>query len=262
MLAASEVQRVYAAMRRHTHAPAVGLFGAQRQSDTNTTPDGRFRFLVGVLLSSQTPDGRTALAVCRLDRFLPVAELSEELLADVGAMEHFDVSVVGDPDLHRLTIANVRASSEAALAELIRPVGFRNVKAARLKKIADELQDVPDTLQGLLRLPGVGHKMATLALRLCYGRIEGITVDTHVRRIAQRIGWAGSAAVGATPRRVQLQLEGAVPRECWGELNDVFVGFGQTFCKAARPNCAKCTLRGKCAWFQERPAATRRPAGE
>ena len=166
------------------------------------TPDGRFRFLVGVLLSSQTPDGRTALAVCRLDRFLPAIELSEELLTDIGVMEHFDVSAVNNPDLHKLTIANVRASSVAVLAELIRFVSFYNVKAANLKKIADKLEDVPDTLQGLLQLPGIGHKMATLALRLCYGRTEGITVDTHVCRIAQRIGWAGSAAVDAAPRRV------------------------------------------------------------
>lgn len=99
-------------------------YGADKISDTAATPDGRFRYLVGLLLSSQTRDPITAQAVFRLDRFLPLT--SPVAARTRRAIEAYSATSIAENKTHRLTIDNVRRSDADAIAMLIKPAGFYN----------------------------------------------------------------------------------------------------------------------------------------
>ena len=132
---------------------------------------------------------------------------------------------------HGCTVPNVLATPEAELGALIKGVSFHNTKAAHILRstrlIADEHGGaVPDTLDGLLALPGVGPKMALLVLQVAFGRVEGISVDTHVHRIANQLAWTGETST-KTPEHTRAALEAWMPREVWADVNLVLVGLGQ-----------------------------------
>ena len=85
---------------------------------------------------------------------------------------------------------------------------------------------VPDTMDGLLALPGVGPKMALILLRVAFGKVEGISVDTHVHRICNQLGWAGPGGT-KTPEQTRRAIEAWMPADIWAEVNLVLVGLGQ-----------------------------------
>ncbi len=94
--------------------------------------------------------------------------------------------------------------------------------------------DIPDSVEGLCRLPGVGPKMAHLCMNIAWKRQSGIGVDTHVHRISNRLGWTGgggggrsSAAQTRTPEDTRRALEEWLPQDKWTEINWLLVGFGQ-----------------------------------
>ena len=86
---------------------------------------------------------------------------------------------------------------------------------------------VPDTMEDLLTLPGVGPKMSLILLNVVYGKVEGISVDTHVHRISNQLGWVGSSGPTKTPEHTRKAIESWMPRDIWHEVNVVLVGFGQ-----------------------------------
>ncbi len=136
--------------------------------------------------------------------------------------------------------------SEKEIEKLIYPVGFYRTKAKNIKKISEILLKeyngrVPDDLDELLKLPGVGRKTANLVITLGYGKL-GICVDTHVHRISNRLGIVKTK----TPFETEMELRKILPKKWWIEYNDMLVSLGQTICRPIRPKCDICPLRDYC----------------
>jgi len=122
----------------------------------------------------------------------------------------------------------VRRARDSTLARLIKPVAFYNVKAQNMKSIARTIVDdyagaVPTAAEDLCRLPGIGPKMAHIAVNVTTGRPEGIGVDVHVHRICNQLGWVRSR----DPEETRIQLEALLPYSEWASVNLLLVGLGQ-----------------------------------
>ncbi|MFQ5957104.1 MAG: endonuclease III domain-containing protein, partial [Candidatus Brocadiales bacterium] len=128
----------------------------------------------------------------------------------------------------------------------IYPVGFYKTKTARIKDICNALIDehggeVPDDIDTLLRLHGVGRKTANLVVTLGYGK-PGICVDTHVHRITNRWGYVKTK----TPVETEFALRKILPRKHWLVINDLLVTFGQNICTPILPKCSTCKVYWYC----------------
>ena len=130
-------------------------------SDTNKTPDGRLRYLVALLLSSQTKDPVTAQAIYRLDNFLSCDFTDLDI-------ENFSCTSINNIKQHNLTFKNLKTAPVTQIEKLIYPVGFYKKKAQYLKLLGD-LEDVPQKLEDLLQIKGIGFKMAKIATHVCWG---------------------------------------------------------------------------------------------
>lgn len=139
--------------------------------------------------------------------------------------------------------------AEAPLEEIedcIRPIGLYKSKAKNMKQCCNQIiteynGKVPTTIDELVELAGVGRKTATLFLADAYG-IPGVTVDTHVLRIAKRLGWA----VGKNPVEVEKELMQVLPKVHWNRINFQLIYHGRSICTARRCNCEKCLLSEWC----------------
>ncbi len=139
----------------------------------------------------------------------------------------------------------VRHSPEA-IAEVIYPVGFYRNKARSIVAISQMLIDdyngsVPDELDELLKLPGVGRKTANLVITAGFNK-PGICVDVHVHRISNRWGYVQTK----TPEKTEFALREKLPRQYWIEYNGLLVSFGQNLCTPTSPWCSKCPVRQFC----------------
>ncbi|MBN2287794.1 MAG: endonuclease III [Candidatus Glassbacteria bacterium] len=175
-----------------------------------------FKVLISTVLSLRTKDETTAAASHRLYRLAETPERMLEL-------------------------------SERQIAEAIYPVGFYRTKAGNILQICRELVSrfdgrVPDDLETLLGLKGVGRKTANLVLTLGYGK-AGICVDTHVHRISNRLGYVKTK----TPEQTEFALRKKLPAEYWIIYNDLLVAFGQNLCKPVSPFCSRCPVRIFCS---------------
>ena len=137
------------------------------------------------------------------------------------------------------------------IAHLIYPAGFYNQKAKKIKEIAkiiDEDYDgkVPDNLEDLLKLPGVGRKTANIVLSRCYDK-DVIAVDTHVHRISNRLGWVNTK----TPEETERELMKVLPKKYWREINELLVMFGRTICRPVAPKCDVCPIKKYCKYYKE-----------
>ncbi|KAL9125725.1 MAG: hypothetical protein Q9217_005117 [Psora testacea] len=217
-----EIYNAVKEMRKEQLAP-VDTMGCETLAEEHVSPrDKRFQTLIALMLSSQTKDTTNAIAMRRLQTEL-------------------------EPP--GLTLENVLAVEPEKLNELIYVVGFHNNKTRYIKAAALILRDqfngdIPDTVEGLMSLPGVGPKMAYLCLSAAWGRTEGIGVDVHVHRITNLWGWHKTK----NPEDTRMMLEAWLPREKWHEINHLLVGFGQTICTPVGRRCGECTLaeRGLC----------------
>lgn len=131
----------------------------------------------------------------------------------------------------------------AELEKLLVPVGFYKRKAIYIKNTAKILidkydSDIPDSIEEMVKLPGVGPKMAHICMRVAWGVVSGIGVDTHVHRISNRLQWMPKAT--KEPEQTRVALESWLPRELWSEVNELLVGFGQTICTPTNPKCGEC----------------------
>ena len=132
----------------------------------------------------------------------------------------------------------------------VRSCGFYRAKARDIVASARMLVDnyggrVPDTMEELLKLPGVGRKTANIVMNNVFGVVEGIAVDTHVNRIAHKLGLVVPKRE-TDPNKVEAQLLGLIPRELWGPVNHQWVLFGREYCDAKRPRCGECPLADIC----------------
>ena len=135
---------------------------------------------------------------------------------------------------------------QGELEKLIYPVGFYRNKAKTLKEVASEIINthggrVPDTIDELLTIRGVGRKTANLVVTEGYGK-PGICVDTHVHRISNRIGVVSTK----TPHQTEDELRKVLPRKYWITYNALLVTFGKRICTPLSPKCSECPLEGIC----------------
>jgi endonuclease-3 len=141
------------------------------------------------------------------------------------------------------------SANVSEIEAVIRSIGFYRVKAANCVKLARMLLaefggEVPQTMEELTRLPGVGRKTANIVLSNAFGIVSGIAVDTHVFRIAHKLGF--SPASHNTPEKVERDLLAVFPEELWGAVNHQWVLFGREVCIARKPRCATCPLADLC----------------
>ena len=188
--------------------PSVGIVALQSQDP--------FLVLVSCILSLRTQDQTTAEASARLFRLASTPEQMLQL-------------------------------SERTIVTAIYPVGFYRVKARTIRTICSDLVErwnsrVPAEIDDLLRLKGVGRKTANLVVTLGYGQ-PGICVDTHVHRIANRLGYVRTKE----PDQTETALRRRLPREYWIELNELLVTYGQNICRPVSPRCGECRLADDCA---------------
>ena len=174
-----------------------------------------FRILVGCLISARTRDEVTEAACSRL--------------------------------FHRIkTPRSLLKLTARQLEKEIYPVSFYRNKAKALKSLSSDLIErfegrVPETLEELLTLQGVGRKTANLTLILAFDGM-GICVDTHVHRISNRWGYVETA----TPDQTETALREKLPKKYWQRINELLVGFGQTICKPLSPLCSQCPVDKNC----------------
>lgn len=132
------------------------------------------------------------------------------------------------------------------IEKAIYPVGFYRIKARRIKEICKTLKDkfasrVPDTLERLLSLKGVGRKTANLVLTEGFGKL-GVCVDTHVHRISNRLGFCFTKS----PEKTEICLRNKLPKRYWIEYNRLLVTWGQNICKPISPLCSLCAIEKYC----------------
>ncbi len=137
--------------------------------------------------------------------------------------------------------------SEKQIEELIYPVGFYKTKAKRLKEISKDLIDnynekVPDSLEELLKLKGVGRKTANIVMVYGHKKHGYIPIDTHCHRIPNRLGWVNTK----TPDETEIEIKKVLPEKYWDDFNDLFVSFGQNICVPISPFCSKCPIEKYC----------------
>jgi len=140
------------------------------------------------------------------------------------------------------------ASSDLAeLEQDIKSTGFYRNKARNIKKACRILVDkfdshLPRTMEEMVELPGVGRKTANIVLSNAFGIVEGIAVDTHVRRTAKRLG----LTVNENPNRIEEDLMKIVPKGKWMRITDLLIFLGRNACVARMPKCEKCVLNSVC----------------
>ena len=174
-----------------------------------------FKILISCILSLRTQDKTTGDASARLFELASTPEA-----------------------LSRLSLKTIERA--------IYPVGFYRVKAGTIKDISREIigkyhSRVPDTLEELLALKGVGRKTANLVLTRGFNKY-GICVDTHVHRITNRWGLATTKS----PNDTELALREILPKRFWKDLNGILVAFGQNICQPVSPFCSRCRIRSAC----------------
>lgn len=143
--------------------------------------------------------------------------------------------------------ADYAAIDREELEKLIRPTGFFRNKARSLQGLGAALVErhegrVPETLEELTALPGVGRKTANVVLGNAFGRNEGVVVDTHVGRLSRRLGWTCET----DPVRVERDIARLVPREEWTLLAHLLIFHGRRVCVARRPRCGECVVADLC----------------
>ena len=144
------------------------------------------------------------------------------------------------------TAKKICALSTKEIERAIYPVGFYRIKAERIKEIACTIADkyggrVPDTIEELLKLRGVGRKTANLVIARGYNK-PAICVDTHVHRITNRWGYVNTS----TPEQTEFALREKLPLKYWKEINGLLVAFGQGICRPQSPFCSKCMIYDFC----------------
>lgn len=205
-----QIHGAVASLRREVRlwdTPVVGVVADQTRDP--------FRVLVACILSLRTRDATTAAASARL------------------------FALATTP--RRLAARSVRT-----IARAIYPVSFYRTKARHLQSLCRQLLNrfegaVPDTIDELVSLPGVGRKTANLVVTLGFGK-PGICVDTHVHRITNRWGYVSTR----TPDETERALRRILPRRYWIGFNDLLVPYGQHRCTPLSPFCSRCALSRWC----------------
>ena len=174
----------------------------------------------------------------------------ELLVATILSAQCTDVRVnMVTPELFR-RFPTQRSMAKATLPQLealIRTTGFfrnkaKSIQGAARKIIADFNGQVPQTLAELINIPGAARKTANVVLGVCFGKAEGVVVDTHVLRISHRLGLAKTE----TPEKVEQELIQILPRDRWIAFSHQIIHHGRQVCDARKPKCDRCNLEQLC----------------
>ncbi|MEJ2260088.1 MAG: endonuclease III [Nitrosopumilaceae archaeon] len=182
---------------------------------------GPFSILIGTILSARTKDESTTKVVKVLfSKYKNSKELANAKLKDVE--------------------------------KIIKSIGFYHVKAKRIIEVAKIIDSryrgkVPDDLETLVGLPGVGRKTANCVLVYAFDK-PAIPVDIHVHRISNRLGLVDTK----TPEETEIELMKKIPKKFWLEINDTFVMYGQNICKPISPMCEVCKIKNSCKYFSSK----------
>ena len=190
----------------------------------NTYPDAKcsldfktpFQMVVAVMLSAQCTDER-------------VNKTTPELFNKCKTIEDF---------------ANIDIQD---LEKIIHPCGFYKNKAKNIKLCAKKVLDnfngiVPNTMDELLSLPGVGRKSANVIMLEVYGIANGVAVDTHAKRISNRLGLSNNKE----PEKIEQDLIQIFPKKYWKDINHLFIWHGRNCCTARNPQCKNCPIKKYC----------------
>lgn len=133
------------------------------------------------------------------------------------------------------------------LERILYPLGFFRAKSKSLRGAAEKILlehkgTLPNTMESLIKLPGVGRKTANVVLQTVFKKNEGFVVDTHVLKISNRLGWV----TNKDPLKVEQELMKLFPQEKWAWLGHCMVQFGRDYCKAPTPLCSTCPLKETC----------------
>ncbi|MBN2042807.1 MAG: endonuclease III [Candidatus Aenigmarchaeota archaeon] len=182
--------------------------------------------------------------------FLEFSNPLETLVATILSAQCTDARVnIVTKDLFR-KYRTVRDYAKADIKEFERDIhstGFYHNKAKNIINaakmiISDFGGKVPDTMDGLLHLPGVARKTANIVLSHGFGKIDGIAVDTHVSRLSQRIGLSENK----DPDKIERDLMLSIPKEHWYKINYILIMHGRKICNARKPKCEECVIRELC----------------
>ena len=204
-------------MEKVLHDKKPNRFTALKQLQAEESGDP-FKILIGTILSSRTRDENTTKVVKILfKRFRNAKELAEGNIEEVK--------------------------------QIIHSIGFYNVKAKRVVEVSQLIVKkfngkVPNRIEELLELPGVGRKTANCVLVYGFNK-PAIPVDIHVHRISNRIGLVNTK----TPEKTEIELSNIVDRKYWIKLNNTFVMYGQNICLPVTPNCKLCELKEMCKFY-------------
>jgi len=182
--------------------------------------DDPYKILIGTILSARTRDENTTKAVKKLfARFKTPDDIAS---ADIEEIK-----------------------------KLIRSIGFYNVKAERIKQVSQMIVSkfggrVPDDIDSLLGLPGVGRKTANCVLVYAFNK-PAIPVDVHVHRISNRLGLVSTKTV----KHTEIELNKIVDRQLWTRVNNTFVMYGQNVCLPVKPICQICDLKDICKYYHD-----------
>ncbi|HJK39896.1 MAG TPA: endonuclease III [Methanocorpusculum sp.] len=141
------------------------------------------------------------------------------------------------------------AAEQTEVERIIHPAGFYHAKAKNIIGTAKCLcenfgGEVPQTIDELVTLPGVGRKTANIVTNHAFGNPVGIAVDTHVGRLSQRIGFSDNS----DPNKIEQDLMKLFPKTWWGELNYLLISHGRAVCTAKKPACERCAISHLCRW--------------
>lgn len=186
---------------------------------------GPFSILIGTILSARTRDENTTKIVKILfSKYKDAKQLANAKLRDVE--------------------------------KIIKPIGFYHVKAKRIIEVAKIIDSqykgkVPDNLEELVDLPGVGRKTANCVLVYAFEK-PAIPVDIHVHRISNRLGLVKTK----TPEETEIELMKKIPQKYWLDINDTFVMYGQNICKPISPMCSVCKIRKDCSYYKSKKSVS------
>ncbi|MBP0134669.1 MAG: endonuclease III [Nitrosarchaeum sp.] len=185
---------------------------------------GSFSILIGTILSARTKDETTTKVVKILfSKYKNAKELANAKIKDVE--------------------------------KIIKSIGFYHVKSKRIIEVAKIINSkyngiVPDSLEKLIELPGVGRKTANCVLVYAFDK-PAIPVDIHVHRISNRLGLVNTK----TPEETEHELMKITPKKYWVQVNDTFVMYGQNICKPITPMCGVCKIKKDCKYFKMQNAS-------
>ncbi len=189
-------------------------------AQTELTYESPFQLLVAVILSAQCTDERVNQVTPTLfDKYPTPPKLACAQLKDVEQAIH-------SCGFFRMKAKNLIACSQALVKS------FGGI--------------VPRTIEELTSLPGVGRKTASVVLNQAFN-LPAIAVDTHVKRVSQRLGWAQHT----DPKKIEFELREYIPMELWSKVNSMLILHGRRTCKARKPLCELCSIRVYCNYFNK-----------